>query len=74
VGAADRVYITGRDGATLVIKHGQFDTSEGSEPGKAKAIVLATNKLDDRFDSSPAMVDDEIFLRGREHLYCISKP
>lgn len=74
VGAADRVYITGRDGATLVIKHGQFDTSESSEPGKAKAIVLATNKLDDRFDASPAMVDDEIFLRGREHLYCIAKP
>ena len=30
--------------------------------------VLAKNKLDDGFDASPALVDNEIFLRGYEHL------
>jgi hypothetical protein len=35
--------------------------------------VLATNKLDDRFDASPALVGKELFLRGQQHLYCISE-
>jgi outer membrane protein assembly factor BamB len=73
VAAADRVYITGRDGTTLVIKHAQFDVAKDSAPGKAQAIILATNRLDDRFDASPALVDGELFLRGRENLYCISQ-
>ncbi len=62
VGAANRVYIVGRDGTTVVLKHG--DDYE----------VLATNKLDDEFDASPAIVDGELFLRGAKHLYCIAKP
>ena len=33
---------------------------------------MATNKLDERFDASMAVVGGEIFLRGKEHLYCIS--
>lgn len=73
VGAAGHVYLTSREGTTVVIKHGQFDTSESSEPGKAKAIVVATNKLLDRIDASPAMVDSEVFLRGRKYLYCIAE-
>ena len=60
VGAAGRVYITGREGATVVLKHGPaFE-------------VLATNTLDDGFDSSPAMVDGELYLKGYRYLYCIS--
>ena len=60
VGAADRVYFVSRDGKTAVIK-------------RAKDLeVLATNTLDERFDASPVMVDDELFLRGKEYLYCIS--
>ena len=60
VGAGNRVYITDRDGATLVIKHGpEFE-------------VLAQNMLDDGFDASPAIVDNEIYLRGRSALYCIA--
>ena len=35
--------------------------------------VIAKNKLDDGFDASPALVDREMFLRGYEHLYCISE-
>ena len=60
VAAADRVYIVGRNGTTQVLKHGP------------KYQVLATNKLDDEFDSSPAIAGDELYLRGRTHLYCIA--
>ncbi|HSR67458.1 MAG TPA: PQQ-binding-like beta-propeller repeat protein [Acidobacteriota bacterium] len=59
VGAAGRVYITGRNGVTLVIEHGE------------ELKVLASNPLDDRIDASPAIVGNQIFLRGFEHLYCI---
>lgn len=60
VGAADRVYLTGRNGTTLVIKRG------------GELDILATNKLDDRFDASAAIVGNQIILRGDENLYCIS--
>ncbi len=61
VGAAGRVYIAGRDGATLVLRHGP------------KFEVLATNMLDDGFDASPALVDGELYLKGYRYLYCISE-
>jgi hypothetical protein len=61
VGVAGRVYIPGRDGTTLVIKHG--DAYE----------VLASNTLDDGFDASPAIVGDEIYLRGYRYLYAIAE-
>jgi outer membrane protein assembly factor BamB len=61
VGAAGRVYIPGREGDTLVLKHGPaFE-------------VLAVNALDDGFDASPALVDGEIYLRGYRNLYCIAQ-
>ncbi len=60
VGAADRIYFTSREGNTVVIKKG------------GELEILATNKLDDRFDASAAIVGHEIILRGRENLYCIS--
>jgi outer membrane protein assembly factor BamB len=60
VGAAGRVYIPGRDGTTLVIRNSP--TFE----------VLAKNTLDDGFDASPAMVDNEIYLRGYKYLYSIA--
>jgi outer membrane protein assembly factor BamB len=59
VGAADRVYLVGRDGTTLVLKR------------SATLEVLATNKLDDSIDASPAIVDKQLFLRGQRHLYCL---
>lgn len=61
VAAAGRVYIPGRDGTTVVLKHGpNFET-------------IAENTLDDGFDASPALVDNELFLRGYRHLYCIAE-
>jgi outer membrane protein assembly factor BamB len=62
VGANGRVYLTGREGTTLVIRHGP--TFE----------VLARNSLDDGFDASPALVDNEILLRGYRYLYSIASP
>jgi outer membrane protein assembly factor BamB len=60
VGAADRVYFTGRDGKTVVLKNSdEFE-------------VLATNVLEDDIDASPAIVGQDLFLRGKKNLYCIS--
>jgi hypothetical protein len=40
----------------------------------AEFEVIATNHLaDEMFVASPAIVDGEIFLRGRNTLYCISE-
>jgi outer membrane protein assembly factor BamB len=61
VGAGDRLYVVGRDGQTAVIKAGD------------KFEVLAANKLDERIDASPAIVGSQLFLRGRDHLYCIAE-
>lgn len=61
VGAAGRVYLTGRNGVTLVLKRGK-----GFE-------VLATNKLDDEFRASAALVGEQMLLRGSQYLYCIEE-
>ena len=34
---------------------------------------VASNKLDDTIDATPAIVGDEIYMRGRKHLYCIAE-
>lgn len=57
--AAGRIYITGRDGTTLVLK--QSDKLE----------VLATNRLEDAIDASLAIVGKQLLLRGAKYLYCI---
>jgi outer membrane protein assembly factor BamB len=59
VGAAGRVYITDRNGNTLVLRSGP------------KYEVLARNALDDGFDASPALVGTEMYLRGYKFLYAI---
>jgi hypothetical protein len=33
---------------------------------------VAKNTLDDGFDASPAVVDNEIYLRGYKYLYSIA--
>lgn len=61
VGAEGRLYLAGRNGTSVVLKNaGQFE-------------VLATNKLDDKFDASPALAGDQLFLRGQEYLYCLKE-
>jgi outer membrane protein assembly factor BamB len=75
VGAADRVYFTSREGNTVVIQRGAVEKSESAtdaEASRPKPVILAVNRLDDRFEASPAIAGNEIFLRGKEYLYCIS--
>jgi outer membrane protein assembly factor BamB len=60
VAAAGRIYVVGREGATAVLK-------------EAPAFeIIATNTLDDHFDASPALVDREMYLRGKKYLYCLA--
>jgi outer membrane protein assembly factor BamB len=61
VGASGRVYLAGRNGTSVVLKHSdQFE-------------ILATNKLEEKFDASPAVAGKDLFLRGHEYLYCLSE-
>ena len=61
VAAADRIYVTGRDGATAVLR------------ADAENSTLAINHLEDSFSASAALVDKEIYLRGEKFLYCIAE-
>lgn len=60
VAAAGLVYIVGREGTTVVLEAGP------------ELKVVATNVLDEAIDASPALVDQEIYIRGAKHLYRIS--
>ena len=62
VAAAGRVYVTDLQGMTVVLDH--------EKPG----VILARNRLDDRFSASAGLVDGEIYLRGLRFLYCIAEP
>lgn len=61
VAAGGHVYLTSRDGTTVVIK--DSDTLQ----------IEATNNLDETVDATPAPVDDELFIRGEKHLFCIAE-
>ena len=61
VGASGRLYLAGRNGTSLVLKNsGQLE-------------ILATNKLEEKFDASPAIAGNELYLRGHEYLYCLAE-
>ena len=60
IGANDRIYLSSQNGTVLVIEK------------SSELKVLASNALEDSFDASPAVAGDELFLRGRENLYCIA--
>lgn len=61
VAAKDRIYISSREGVTLVIK-----------PSK-ELEVIATNNLDETIDASPAIVGNDLIIRTENNLYCISE-
>jgi len=61
VGADGRVYITSRDGTTLVLRHGP--TFE----------ILGQNSIAEGVDASFALVGNDIFIRGQQSLYRISE-
>jgi outer membrane protein assembly factor BamB len=58
--AAGRVYFVDQKGTTLVLKQGD------------KLEVLATNRLNDTIDATPAVAGKDLFLRGEHFLYCIA--
>jgi outer membrane protein assembly factor BamB len=60
VGAAGRIYVTGRDGTTVVLKNDRENA------------MLAVNHLNDSFSASAALVDNELYLRGESFLYCVA--
>ena len=62
VAAGGHVYLTARNGTTVVIK----DAPE--------LTVVATNDLGETVDASPAPVDNELFIRGEKHLFCLANP
>lgn len=61
VAAAGKVYVSDRDGKTQVLKHGP------------KYEVMSTNDVGEPIDASLALVDNQIFLRGAAHLFCIQE-
>jgi outer membrane protein assembly factor BamB len=61
VAAAGRVYLVGRDGTTVVIKDAD------------KLEILATNRLNEPIDASPAVFGKQLFLRSRQNLYCVEQ-
>ncbi len=61
VGVNGLVYVLGRNGICYVIKDGiEFN-------------VVSQNQLDDNFDASPAVVGNQLFLRGLKALYCVAE-
>jgi len=61
VGAAGRIYITGRDGTTVVLRHDRENAT------------IAVNHLEDSFSASAAVAGREFYLRGERFLYCIAE-
>jgi outer membrane protein assembly factor BamB len=61
IAANGHVYLTGRSGKTVVIK----DSNQ--------LEVVATNSLGEGTDATPSPVDNELFIRGERHLFCISE-
>lgn len=61
VGANGRIYVTARDGTTVVLRHDKTNAS------------IAVNHLDDSFSASPALVEGEFYLRGEKFLYCLAE-
>ena len=60
VGADGRIYVTARNGITLVLKRDK------------EFKLLARNHLNDNINASPALAGDQLFLRGQNFLYCLS--
>jgi outer membrane protein assembly factor BamB len=62
VAADGRLYYSDREGTTVVLK-------AGPDPE-----VLATNRLEEVIDASPAIVGNQMFIRTAKDLYCLQEP
>lgn len=61
VGADGKVYVSDRDGTTVVLEDGP------------EFKVLAVNQLPEGIDASIALSGNQLFLRSEGHLYCIQQ-
>lgn len=61
VAAGGHVYLTGRSGKIVVIKDAE------------QLEVISVNSLGEGIDATPAPVDNELFIRGEKHLFCIAE-
>jgi outer membrane protein assembly factor BamB len=61
VASRQHVFVLGREGKCAVLK--QSDTLE----------VVATNSVGEGTDASIAIVGNELFIRGKENLFCIAE-
>ena len=61
VGADGRIYLNDRSGVTLVLKRSR------------ELNVIAKNELGEQIVSSSALAGNQLFIRGRRFLYCISE-
>lgn len=61
VAAGGHLYLTDRSGTTVVIKDSE------------KIEIVATNSVGETVDATPAPVDNQLFIRGAKHLFCIEK-
>jgi outer membrane protein assembly factor BamB len=61
IAAGGHVYLTARNGTTVVIK----DSDQLS--------IVASNSVGETVDATPSPVDNELFIRGERHLFCISE-
>jgi outer membrane protein assembly factor BamB len=59
--ANGHVYVTGRSGITAVIKDAD------------QLAIVSTNDVGETVSATPAPVDNELFLRGENHLFCIAE-
>ncbi len=59
VAAGGYLFLTGRSGTTVVLEDGP------------KFNVVATNSVGETVDATPAPVDNQLFIRGERHLFCI---
>jgi outer membrane protein assembly factor BamB len=61
IAAHGNVYLTARNGTTVVIR--DADTLE----------VVSTNSVGETVDATPAPVDNQLFIRGERHLFCVER-
>jgi hypothetical protein len=61
VAANSCIFMTDRGGTITVIR-------DGDEP-----TVIAVNEMEEGVDATPALIDNELFIRGETTLFCITK-
>ena len=61
IAAGGHIYLTSRNGTTVVIK--DANTLQ----------IQATNSVGETVDATPAPVDNQLFIRGEKHLFCIAE-